>query len=248
MGKKGGSRHLKRMPAPAFWPIHVKEFQWVTKPSPGPHSIEESLPISLALRDILHYARTNREARRILSEKKIKVDGKVRIDKQFPIGLMDIIEIPDAELAYRVTPIKGKGLSIIEIPKEEKSFKLCRIENKKNVKGGNIQLQLHDGRSILLKINDPNNPQEDIYKTRDTLQVTLPDQEILKHVVFKENVYALVTAGRNTGRSGRIIKIEESKFAKPSIVTIEDDEGNSFQTIANYVLVVGENEPLLRIA
>jgi small subunit ribosomal protein S4e len=247
MGKKGASKHLKRMPAPEFWPIHVKEFQWITKPRPGPHSIERSLPVSLVIRDILHYARTYREARRILSERKIKIDGKIRIDKKFPIGLMDIIEIPDAELAFRVVPIKGKGLSIIEIPKEEKSFKLCQIKDKNNVKGGNVQLQLHDGRSILIKINDPKSPKEDVYKTRDTLQITVPEQKILKHLAFKEKSYSLVTDGRNIGRSGKIIKIEESKFSKPSIVTVEDDEGNSFQTTANYVLVVGENEPLLKV-
>ncbi len=247
MGKKGGTRHLKRMPAPDFWPIHVKEFQWVTKPSPGPHAIGESLPLALALRNILNYAKNYTEVRKMLSERKVKVDGKIRMDKKFPIGLMDVIEVPDTNQVFRVTPLANKGLSLVEISNQEKSFKLCRIEDKNNVKGGNLQLILHDGRSVLIKINDPKNPKEDIYKTRDTLQITLPDQEIINHMSFKEGHYALVTAGRNIGRTGKIIKIEESKYAKPSIITIEDDTGNSFQTIADYVIIVGEKGPMLKI-
>ena len=248
MGKKGGSRHLKRNPSPAFWPIHVKEFQWITKPSPGPHPIEESLPLALVLREMLHYAKTAREARRILSEGKVKVDGKVRKDRKFPLGLMDVVEIPDAKLTFRVTPFPGKGLLLADIPSAEKSFKLCRIEDKTYVNGGNIQLNLHDGRNILLKINDISKPKEDVYKTRDTLQITVPKQEILNHLAFRENSYVLATAGRNIGKLGRIIKIEESRFEKPTIVTIKDDGGNTFQTIADYVFIVGEKKPLLKPA
>ncbi len=248
MGKKGGPRHLKRKPAPAFWPIHVKEFQWVTKPIPGPHPMEESLPLTLVLREILHYAKTNREAEKILAEGKVKVDGKVRREKKFPIGLMDMVEIPDAKLTFRVIPFPGKGLFLVKIPSAEKSFKLCQIEDKTYVNGGNIQLNLHDGRNLLLKLNDPKNPKEDVYKTRDTLQITVPNQQIIGHLTFKEKSYVLITAGRNIGKSGKIIKIEESRFENPSIVTIEDDKGNIFQTVANYVFVVGDEKPLIKLA
>ncbi len=248
MGRKGGPRHLKRKHAPVFWPIHVKEFQWITKPNSGPHPMEESLPLALVLREMLHYAKTTREAKMILSERKVKVDGKVRRDRKFPVGLMDVVEIPDAKLAFRVIPFQGKGLFLADIPYAEKSFKLCRIEDKTYVSGGNIQLNLHDGRNILIKVNDPKNPKEDVYKTRDTLQITVPNQDILGHLEFKKDFYVLVTAGRNIGKSGKIIKIDESRFEKPSIVTIEDGEGKTFETIADYVFVVGEKEPKLKLA
>ncbi|MEM4476331.1 MAG: 30S ribosomal protein S4e, partial [Desulfurococcaceae archaeon] len=37
MGSMGGSKHLKALAAPAFWPILRKEYKWAVKPSPGPH-------------------------------------------------------------------------------------------------------------------------------------------------------------------------------------------------------------------
>ena len=46
MAKMGSRKHLKRFKAPEHWPIHPKEFTWTVKPSPGPHSIEGSLPTS----------------------------------------------------------------------------------------------------------------------------------------------------------------------------------------------------------
>jgi small subunit ribosomal protein S4e len=248
MTKKGVTRSLKSMHAPAFWPVHVKEFKWVTKPSPGPHPIEESLPLSIIIRDILKYGKSTRETNMILSEEKVRVDGKIRRDKKFPVGLMDIIEISDAKKAYRVLPFPGKGLTLVDIPDSEKTQKLCRIEDKTFVKGGNVQVNLHDGRNVLVKIKDPKKPKEDEYKTLDTLQIKIPEQEILKHFAFKEGSYALITSGRNIGKSGKIIKIEKSAFAKPSIVTMEDDKSNEFQTIADYVFIIGDEKPLIKLS
>ena len=50
MTKKGGSKHLKRLPAPVNWPIHRKEFRWVVKSRPGPHPLDRSLPLLLVVR------------------------------------------------------------------------------------------------------------------------------------------------------------------------------------------------------
>ena len=248
MAKKGVAKSLKSMHAPGFWPIHVKEFKWVTKPSPGPHPIEKSLPLSIILRNILNYGKSARETKMILSEEKVQIDGKIRRDKKFPVGAMDIIEISDAKKAYRVLPFPGKGLTLVDIPDSEKTLKLCRIEDKTLVKGGNVQLNLHDGRNVLVKIKDPKKPKEDEYKTLDTLQIKIPEQEILKHFPFKEGSYALIMSGRNIGNSGKIIKIEKSTFAKPSIVTMEDDKGNKFQTIADYVFIIGDEKPLIKLS
>ena len=82
------------------------------------------------------------------------VDGVVRTDPRFPVGLMDIVEIPDMEKIYRILPKWKKGLVPQEVSKKESSFKLCRIENKTTIKNGNIQLNLHDGRNIRAVINN----------------------------------------------------------------------------------------------
>ncbi|MEM3517263.1 MAG: 30S ribosomal protein S4e [Candidatus Bathyarchaeia archaeon] len=246
MGKKGGSKHLKRFKAPSFWPIHVKEKTWTIKPSPGPHSIHESIPLLLIVRDILGYAKTAREAKIIISQGKIKVDGKIRKDKKYPVGLMDIIEIENVETPFRILPIYGKGLTLIEIPKDEATFKLCRIENKTTIKKGNIQLNLHDGRNLLVKVENPKNPVEDVYKVGDTIQLKIPEGKPLAHIKFEEGSCVLVTSGANMGRCGKVISVIKGTATRPTIVSLEDSIGK-FQTIFNYTFVVGKEKPLIKL-
>ncbi len=249
MGNKGGSKHLNRKPAPKFWPIHRKEATWTIKPTPGPYPIAESMPLAILIRDVLGFAKTRKEARSIISQGKIFVDGKVRREEKFPIGLMDIISIMDAEKQYRVLPSE-KGLILHSIEKDEASFKLCRIENKSVVHGGHVQLNLHDGRIILINVKDPRNREEDFYWTLDVLKIDVNNQEIQGHIRLDENLRALIIGGKNRGKSGKIIAIEKEKEKRrrKQLVTIEDDHGNSFQTILGYVFAVGEAKPLISLA
>jgi len=248
LGKKGGSTVLKRKPAPRSWPIHRKEFVWVVKPAPGPHSLESCLPIAIILRDILGAAKTRKEAKIIASQGKVHVDGKIRCEDSFPAGLMDVISLPDADKNFRILP-SHKGLILHPITKEEANFKLCRIENKTVVENGHIQLNLHDGSNILVKVADPKNPQEDVYDTFDTVKISLPERQILQHIKMKENVFAIVTGGKNMGKYGKIVEIEESKGKRrrDALVTIEDGKGNRYQTILNFIFALGEKSPLISL-
>jgi len=246
LARKGGSTGLKRKPAPKFWPIHRKEFVWVVRPSPGPHSLKNCLPLTIVLRDILKFAKTRKEAKTIVSQGKVYVDGKVRREDDFPVGLMDVISISDIDKYFRIVPSR-KGLILHPISKEESNFKLCRIENKKVVENGHVQLNLHDGSNILVKVADPKKPQEDTYKTLDSVKINLPERQILKQVKMKKNDFAMITSGKNIGKHGKIIEIEKTKGKKRTnaLVTIEDKKGNRYQTILNFVFAIGEEQPLI---
>src|SRR6266705_3420462 len=104
MARKGGSRQLKREPAPGFWPIRRKERTWAPNTRPGPHSREKSIPLVIIIREILGYARTSKEATRIVTGGKVKVDGVVRRDHRFPVGLMDVLQIEGAGQIFRILP------------------------------------------------------------------------------------------------------------------------------------------------
>ncbi|MBC7130748.1 30S ribosomal protein S4e [Candidatus Bathyarchaeota archaeon] len=248
MGKKGGSQALKRKPAPRIWPIHRKEFVWAVRPTPGPHSLKRCLPLTIVLRELLGVAKTRREAKIIASQGKVYVDGKVRRDDSFPVGLMDVISLPDLDKNFRVLPSK-KGLILHPISKEEANFKLCRIENKTTVKGGHIQLNLHDGSNILIRVDDSRNPQEDVYNTFDTVKLSLPERQISDHIVMQEGVFAIITGGKNQGKFGKIVEIEkaEGKKRKDFLVTIEDANGNRYQTILDFVFAIGADQPLISL-
>ncbi len=248
MGRKGKTARLKREPAPKFWPIHKKDQVWVMKPSSGPHNLKNSLPLALVLRDVLGVAKTRKEAQTVIYQGKILVDGKPMRKDDFPTGLMDIVSMPDAGKFYRIIP-SHKGLSLTEIAKDNAAFKLCRIEDKVTVPGG-VQLNLHDGSNLLVKVADPKNPTETVYQTFDVLKLKLPEKEILECVSLKEGNYAVITGGKNIGVQGKIIEIEkaEAKKRKSILVVVEDFKGNRYQTILDFVFSLGTTAPLISVA
>ncbi|MCW4044421.1 MAG: 30S ribosomal protein S4e [Candidatus Bathyarchaeota archaeon] len=245
MGKKGKTGRLKRNPAPRIWPIHRKESLWVVKPSSGPHSLENCLPLALVLRDILKVAETRKEAKKIISQGKIYVDGKIRRKDDFPVGLMDVISIPELNKFFRVAPC-SKGLFLNPIGKEESNFKLCRVEDQTTVRKGHVQIALHDGSNILAKKPDSENPQEVEYETFDVLKLSLPEKQVLAQIKTKEGTLAVITGGKNIGKQGRIVEIEktEAKKRRNALVIIEDEKGNRYQTILDFVFSLGTTQPL----
>ena len=245
MGKKGKTARLKRKPAPAFWPIHRKELPWVAKPSPGTHSLAKCLPLTLVLRDILGVAQTRKEGKLILAKGKVKVDGVVRKKDDFPVGLMDVISMPDTDKYYRIMP-SHKGLVLTPISKEQSSTKLVRVEDKVTVHNG-IQIALHDGTNMLIKVADPKHPQEVTYKTFDILKVTYPEKQVVQTLKTKEGNLAIITGGKNIGKQGKIVEIEKTvaKKRRQALVVIEDSEGKRYQTILEFIFSIGETEPLI---
>ncbi|MCC6052223.1 MAG: 30S ribosomal protein S4e, partial [Fervidicoccaceae archaeon] len=182
MGKLGGSKHLRSLVAPEFWPIPVKERFWTVKPSPGPHPIEASIPLAILIRDMMRYATTLREARKIIAKGLIEVDGRVRRNYKYPVGIFDVIRLVPVNKYYRVVPDNTSFMKLVEISPEEARLKPLRIENKTTVKGGHIQLNLSDGSNIIVRVSDPRNPAEDVYDTLGTVIVEIPGRRIVDYI------------------------------------------------------------------
>jgi small subunit ribosomal protein S4e len=158
---------------------------------------------------------------------------------------MDVVEIPEINKAYRVLPDAKKGLIISEITKDEAKFKLCRIENISTLRGGHLQLNLHDGRNILFEIKDPKTKPEIPYKTHGTLKISLPDQEILDYYPNTENNQAIIIRGRNLGQYGKVIKIEKQIGRNASTASIQEESGNHINTAFNYTFIIGKEKPVI---
>ena len=248
MGKKGKVGRLKRKPAPRFWPIHRKEAVWTVRPSSGPHSLEKCLPLSIVLRDILKVAETRKEAKKIITQGKVYVDGQVRLKDDFPVGLMDVISMPDLNKFYRVLP-SHKGLFLNPISKEEASFKLFRIEDRTIAKNGSSQIALHDGTNMLVKAEDPDKP-EVVYETFATLKLGLPEKQVLDQLKTKTGNIAIITGGKNIGKQGKIVEIEKTvaKKRRNALVVVEDEKGGRYQTILDFVFSIGGAKSLISLS
>ncbi|MCK5177831.1 MAG: 30S ribosomal protein S4e [Candidatus Aenigmarchaeota archaeon] len=234
--------HLKRLIAPDSYRQKGKELKFSVKVSPGPHKAENSIPLSVVLKDILKYASITKEAKRIISKREILVDGRVRTNTKLGVGFMDILSIPKIDEFYRVS-IKDKRLALIPIDKKEGNDKICQLVGKKKGKKGIIQLSLHDGRNILIDSKDKNVSN---YKLGDSLQISLPEQKIKKHMPLNKDASVMITDGKNKGLVGTVIDIQTTKGFKPPLYVIKTEDEEHI-TIKPYVFVVGEKKPLIAI-
>jgi small subunit ribosomal protein S4e len=88
--------HLKRLAAPVVFDMPVQVPKFAPRPVPGPHPVAYSVPWRVFVRGWLRYASTAREAEKIVFLGKILEDGRVVKEPRFPIGLMDVLEVPSA--------------------------------------------------------------------------------------------------------------------------------------------------------
>ena len=230
--------HLKRLAAPKFWPIPKKKYTWSFAPSPGPHKKEECIPLAIIVRDILGLAETGKEAKKIIKAREILVDGRVRVDHRYPVGLLDVISIPRINKHYRVVPYKN-GLRLIEIDEKEAKKKILKIVGKRNVKGGKFQLNMNDGKNILVNENK--------YKTNASLLVELPSLKILDYVEMDVGNLVLITSGQNSGKIGKIVEVKEGKFnVKPKLAC--EIENKKVEVLKEHSIVIGREEPLIKVS
>jgi small subunit ribosomal protein S4e len=226
-----GSNHLKRVAAPRTWPIARKTSKWVVKPTPGAHSEERGMPLVVVLRDLLKVADRSKEIKQILQEGKVLVDGRIRKDHRFIVGMFDTVSIPAINASYRV--MIGDNGKFRLIPIKDASVKLCKIVNKTTVPGGKIQLNLHDG-TTMLSSND--------YKTKDSIVIRVPDRKIDQHLAYAVGSTVFVADGKHAGEIGRIKEIRVLRSSAPNTVVITSEKGD-FETIEPYVFVIGKDAP-----
>ncbi|OYT41303.1 MAG: 30S ribosomal protein S4e [Candidatus Altiarchaeales archaeon] len=207
-----------------------KKPKWVVTPR-GPHRKEESIPLLMVVRDILKYADNAREARRIINKGMILVDKKPRKDPRYGVGLMDVIEIPKTGEYFRVLPGKKRHV-IKKINEKESNIKPCKIIDKRLVKKGRIQLNLHDGGNILVDDNK--------YKPGDTVILELPDRKIKDWIKFERGNVAMIVRGRHSGDTGKIDEIFPGSAIHKSLTTMGD-----LQTLTEYIFVIGRDKPMI---
>jgi small subunit ribosomal protein S4e len=231
------SKHLKRLNAPRTLQIHRKEETWTIKSSPGPHSLEKSIPLGLVIRNYLNLADTLKETKRIISNGEILVDGIIRKNHKFPCGIMDVISIPKLKKDYRVLFNRRGKLILIPISSKESNWKLCRIENKTIVKGKKIQLNLHDGTNKLVK--------KDEYKTGDVLKILFNEQKIDDIFKFEKGTVSMIIGGSHIGEVANIEDIEIIASSKPNLTKMKGK--NDFTTLQKYVFPIGKAKPAIEL-
>lgn len=228
---------LKRLVIPAFWRVPRKENKWVVAPRPGPHKKFESVPLQVLLRDVLDILEKGKDARTVIKRSEIMVDGKKRRDHAYPVGLFDVVSVPATGKNYRAVPSE-KVVGFIEIPASDAKKKICKIVGKTVIRKGKMQLNLHDGKNILVDKKD--------FSTGDSLLVELPDLKIVDHIKLEPGVTGIVTRGVDVGKVGTVKKVMHAT-SKEHARLICDFDGKEEEVLKERFFVIGKDKPAIKV-
>ena len=237
MGTIAGSKKLKRQMAPLFWGINRKNKRFAITVKPGSHSKNRSIPTAILLRDVLKMVTTLREAKSVIYNGKINVDGITRKSLHHSIGLMDVIELQGISDVYRLVPTHGHILQPIKIDSSEKSKKIVKVTSKTTTKGKKTQLGFHDGRTIIADNN---------VNVGDSCLIQIPEQKILDVIKLEKDSLVIVTRGANTGQIGHINNINEATFTLPKRINLTVDK-KKFEMPSDLVIAIGKEKPVIQV-
>ena len=237
MGTIAGSKKLKRQMAPKYWGITRKDKRFVITVRPGAHAKSQSIPTAVLLRDTLKKVTTLREAKSVIYDGKISVDGITRKSLHHSIGLMDVITLDGTTDIYRLVPKDGKLLKPLKIESAEKSKKLVKVTSKVTIKGGKTQLGFHDGRSLITDTD---------VNVNDSCLIQIPEQKILDVIKLEKNSQVIVIKGVNAGKIGYVDKIKDGSFSLSKRIDLVMDD-KKIEIPLRLVMVIGKEKPVIQI-
>ncbi|MBX4196602.1 hypothetical protein KW805_03365 [Candidatus Pacearchaeota archaeon] len=194
--------HQTRQETSTKLPIPRKGTKYVAR---AIESVQNSVPVVIAVRDMLKLAQTAKEVREMIKEKLLKINGRTVYDYRESIKLFHILEA-------------GKLHQLILLPTGKFAFedtksheRLCKVVGKKLVNGGKIQIHLHDGSTLI----SPGN-----VEVGDSLYLDFSGK-VKKHVSLEKGKQAFVFSGKYKGMKGKIERV------KDHMVTIKFDHASA---------------------
>ncbi|MDO8555772.1 MAG: 30S ribosomal protein S4e [Nanoarchaeota archaeon] len=219
--------HLKSLSAPKTWPIERKKKIFIVKQDPGPHTLENAMPLSVVLTDVLKLTSNAREMKKIVSAGKVLINGVVRKEVKFPVGILDTLSVPDASLYYRVLFGPTGQFLLQKITKEQAAVLYVKIANKTTLPGGKMQLNFFNGMNLLTDKKE--------YKVGDTL--VLQGKQVKHHMKFEKGAHVYLIAGKHIGKSAVLEEVLSFKGSQPDRVVLMKGQ-EKIDTLRAYAFVV----------
>jgi len=186
------------------------------------------------LRNRLRYALNGREVKQILGDREglVKIDGKVRRDHGYPIGIMDTISIEKTGENFRLLYDAKGRFKLHKLTKpDEANFKLLRVKHKGVGPNKCPYIVTHDSRTIRFP-----HPEINIH---DTVKFNLKENRIDDWIKCELGNTCMATFGKNVGRIG-VITHRERHLGGFDIVHVKDHLGQSFATRLSNIFIIGK--------
>ncbi len=216
--------YIKRQNIGKFWPVPRKGTKYLAVAT---HNQRDSIPLIVVMRDILKIAENSKELKKVLNEKKIMINNKEIKETNYPVGLFDIISFSGKN--YRAVLSEKKKMIFDEISEKDAGLKIVKVIGKKVLGKGVIQVNLMDGRNIILK-NE--------VKTGDSVVYNFKENKAEKIIKMEKGKTGFVFEGKHAGNKGKIEDIIERGGKKLAKIVTERGKDEKINVWVKNVIVM----------
>lgn len=188
--------HKKRQTLTTKIPVQRKGTKYVARAS---SHINDSVPVIIALRDMLKLAQTIKEVKYMIYTKLLKINGRPVKSHRESIRLFNIFEA-DKNYVLKLLPTKR---FFFEESKSDNS-RIVKVINKKLIGKDKFQLNLHDGSNLLST--------DKKIKVGDSLNISF-ENKINSHIPIEKGKNVFIISGKYMGHDGKIDSINGKKVS-----------------------------------
>lgn len=204
--------HKNRKNIGTYWPVPKKGTKYIARSS---HNNENSIPLSVLLRDVLKVVRTTKELKKVLQEKLIQINGKEINNHKYPVGLFDVVSIDGRNL--RIIIGANKKFKAEDIGKSDAEIKVIKIIGKKQIGKDKIQFNLVDGRNIISNENA---------FVGDSVVYNHKTGKITKILKLEKGNDAFVVKGKHAGFRGKITGVLKEGGKTIAVIDMDKNKIN----------------------
>ena len=182
--------HLTRQELSRQIPMPRKGTKYLARAASNVHS---AVPVLIAVRDMLHLARTAKEVEKMIHNQLLSINGKIIHSPNAPIQLFHILK---ADKTYHLDLLPTGRFVLIE---SKSDSRLAKVTGKTILPGKKIQFHLHDGSNFI---------SSDKINIGDSLLLDL-NGKIKKHLPIEKSSKVLVFKGKFLGKRGVVSALKD---------------------------------------
>jgi len=225
-------RHVSRLAAPKPWQVARKATKWIAKPTSGPRTKAEGIPLVVLIRDVVGMIENQRELRYLINTKQILVNGKLYRDTKFPVGLFDVISFPTIKKHYRVVLTTLGKLQASEISDKEANTLLLQVNEKTSIKGGKLQINLSNGWNVLTDAKTK-------IKVGESVLFDLKKKKITENFGFSNGAQVYFVRGKRAGHSATFKSLKETGVLRRQKIAVLELGKETIESSLNNLITVG---------
>jgi len=190
--------HQKRNNVTRKIPIIRKGSTYVVRAA---SSHKDSVPVLIAVRDMLKLAHTLKEVKYMIHLKLLKLNGKPVKDFKESIKIFNILE---ADKPYILKVLPTKRFVFEPLDSKHQNSRTVKVADKKLIGKDKFQLNFHDGSNLLST--------DKKIKVGDSLTISF-DKKILSHTSLEKGKSVFIISGKYMGKEGKIDSVNGKEIS-----------------------------------